>query len=553
MQQLLTAGFGLLLAVFGAFGILSVEAGLKSEYTNSLAALDAQRALLAEHLIMLQQRQQATSRAYFLDPAQDAHQRFESATNEFASTLDQLQQLTNDAAGIALLAKARTLCNSGTAETESLFALEAAGHHDGVIAELAHSVGLSKQIRQSLDDYKAYSVENFKQRLERQRTASNRAIWLSSLFLALGVLVAIGCAMTIIRVVGKRVRGAQGAIAAIARHDLSGKPIRVTTDDNLGKTLTAVNLMRQNLSDVVGSMLQIAGQLSKASGTLATASTEHADGAQKQRMQAEQFAISLREMSEVVTQVAQHAGAVALAADRADDSVRQGDQAVSQTVAKIEQIAVESSEVNESIRKLEISSQQISSAANLIRGIAEQTNLLALNAAIEAARAGEQGKGFSVVAAEVRRLAERTAVATCEIDQTVSVMAQQTEATMQKTRGAQMRVSEGVTLASGTRESLVHVQQAIGEVEQMTVQIAAATSQQAASTRELQQSLDQIVMTMTASAAAAEHSSEASRRLSELSDKMNSDKMNSQFSEFVLPQPEAREEVPLIRAVGACA
>lgn len=184
----------------------------------------------------------------------------------------------------------------------------------------------------------------------------------------------------------------------------------------------------------------------------------------------------------------------------------------------------------------------------MIRGIAEQTNLLALNAAIEAARAGEQGKGFSVVAAEVRRLAERTAVATCEIDQTVSVMAQQTEATMQKTRAAQMRVSEGVTLASGTRESLVHVQQAIGEVEQMTVQIAAATSQQAASTRELQQSLDQIVMTMTASAAAAEHSSEASRRLSELSDKMN-----SQFSEFVLPQPEAREEVPLIRAVGACA
>ena len=192
-------------------------------------------------------------------------------------------------------------------------------------------------------------------------------------------------------------------------------------------------------------MRQIAGQLSQASAELSTSATKHAGGAQKQRAQAEQFACSLQEMAEVVAQVAEHAGAVARAADRAGDSARQGDRAVAQTVAKIEQIAAESSEVNESIHKLEISSQQIGNAANLIRDIAEQTNLLALNAAIEAARAGEQGKGFSVVAVEVRRLAERTAVATGEIDQMVTEVAQQTEATMRKTRAAQVRVSEGVT------------------------------------------------------------------------------------------------------------
>ena len=251
MRQLLTASFGLLLAVFGAFGILSVESILKGERTDALASIDAQRALLAEHLIMLQQRQQATSRAYFLQPLQDAHVRFRDATNEFASTFDRLQQLTTDAAGQALLAKSRNLVALGTVGTESMFTLEAAGDHDGVIAALAQSVGLSKQIRQSLDDYKAYSMQSFNQRLELQRTTSKRAIWLSSLFLALGALVAISCAMTIIRIVDTRVRHAQGAIAAIAGHDLSGEPLSVTTNDDLGKTLTAVNIMRQNLSDVV--------------------------------------------------------------------------------------------------------------------------------------------------------------------------------------------------------------------------------------------------------------------------------------------------------------
>jgi methyl-accepting chemotaxis protein len=530
MRQLLLMGFGLLLAVLVAIGILSVGSSLSGERTNSLAALDAQRTLLAEHLIMLQQRQQATSRAFFLQPSDDARHRFEDATKEFSSTFDKLDRLTTDPAGRNLLSKARALCTAGTAETESMLSLEAAGQHDGVLAELTKSVTLSKQIRQSLDDYKAYSMQRFDAQLENQRVASNRSIWLLSLFLVLGALVAIGCAMTIVRIVDKRVRGAHEAIEAISRHDLSGKAIAVTTGDDLGQTLTAVNEMRDNLSGVVGAMRHIAGQLSQASSELASTSAQHAGGAQEQRAQAQQFATSLREMAEVIAQVAQHANTVAHAADRAQESARKGDQDIAQTVSKIEQIAAQSTEVNESIHRLEISSQQIGNAANLIREIAEQTNLLALNAAIEAARAGEQGKGFSVVAAEVRRLAERTNAATREIDRMVSEVAQQTEATMHKTRDAQERVGEGVALASGTRASLTLVQQAIGEVEQMTSQIAAATSQQAASTSELQQNLDRIVAMMAASAEAAEHSSNASRHLSDLSEKMD-----SQFAEFVLP------------------
>lgn len=530
MQQLLAAGFGLLLAILGAIGAISVRSSLNSERTNTQAALDAQRALLAEHLIALQQRQQATSRAYFLQPAEDAQRRFEDASREFSATFDRLQQLTTEASGQALLTKARTLCAAGTAGTEAMFALEAAGHHEGVIAELSRSVALSKQIRQALDDYRAYSMQSFDQRAEAQRRAANRAIWISSLFLALGALAAMACATVILRIVRRRIHGAQSAIHTIANHDLSAEPLPVTTHDDLGKTLGAVNSLRTNLSGIVGAMRLIAHQLSDASSQLAGAAAEHSAGADRQHAQAEQFATSLREMSEVIGQIAENSNTVALAADRANDAVRKGDRAIAQTVSKIEQIAVESSQVNETIDKLRLSSQQIGSAANLIRDIAGQTNLLALNAAIEAARAGEQGKGFSVVAAEVRHLAERTEAATREIDQTVAEVAEQTDATMLKSHAAQAHIREGVVLASDTRELLDLVQRSIQEVEQMTTQIAAATTQQAASTQGLQQNLDRILTLMSASAATAKQSSEASRELTELSEGMN-----SQFSKFVLP------------------
>jgi hypothetical protein len=73
LQQLLGAGFGLLMVIAMVTGAQSVQRDLESKRISSLAAQHARRALLAEHLIMLQQRQQATSRAYFLQPSGDAH------------------------------------------------------------------------------------------------------------------------------------------------------------------------------------------------------------------------------------------------------------------------------------------------------------------------------------------------------------------------------------------------------------------------------------------------------------------------------------------------
>lgn len=530
VQQLLTLGFGLLLTVAAVIGAVSVRTDWRMGQDNLLAARYAHRALMAERLIMLQQRQQATSRAFFLQPSADARRRFDEATRDFAATFAELSLTTTDARGLALLARARSACDAGTRELGLMFELEQHGNHAGVLEELTRSVSISKQIREALDGYRSYSVGQSEELEKKQQSAARQAIWGSSIAFGAGILLAIASGLMTIRTVGARVRRAHGAISAIANRDLSGEPIEVRTSDELGCALIAVNQMKDRLAQVVGGMRGIASQVSSSSIELAATAQDSASRADEQRSEAQRFADSLRELAAVVAQIAEHASSVSGAAARAAEAARNGDGAVAATVAKMEEIALESSAVGESIHELSRNSEQIGGAANLIRDIAGQTNLLALNAAIEAARAGELGRGFAVVASEVRRLAERTAAATREIDTMVTAVSERTADTLDKTRREQSRIAEGVELAAATRRSLSHIRSAVGDVEAMTTQIAAATTQQLSSTRELSHNLERILGTAAASAAAAQQSSLASVDLSKLSELIH-----HELSGFVLP------------------
>ena len=529
IQQLISLGFGLLLLVTGLIGALGVTTSLSVQRMNQQAELDTRRALLAEHLVMLQQRQQATSRAFFLQPSADARRRFDEATRDFQTTYDQLAQMTTDDQGRRLLADAGSACQAGNAVLADMFRLEEAGRHADMLDELTRSVSVSKRIRENLDKFRNYAQARADELAREQHRSTTRAVWLSSTAPGLGILLAVICGTMIVRIVGARVRQAQSAIDAVANRDLSGASIEVHAHDSLGDALVALNRMKDGLSHIVHDMRQIAVQVASASVQLAATAQNSAENSHTQRSQAELFATAVTEMASVVEQIAENAAAVSKAANGAAEFARQGDEAVAASVAKMEQIAAGSTAVAESIEALAGHSERIGQAANLIREIAEQTNLLALNASIEAARAGEQGKGFAVVASEVRRLAERTAAATAEIDGMVTAVTRQTGMTLEKTRTEQGCVNEGVALASATRQALEQIRGSVGSVESMTAQIAAATTEQSSATQELQQTLNQILEMVSASDVAAEDTSAACKELSHLSERMR-----QELSEFIL-------------------
>ncbi len=146
----------------------------------------------------------------------------------------------------------------------------------------------------------------------------------------------------------------------------------------------------------------------------------------------------------------------------------------------INEIAGSVDQASTSIRELGTQSERISSVVAVIREVADQTNLLALNAAIEAARAGEQGRGFAVVADEVRKLAERTAMSTREISEMVESVRSGARAAVERMELAVVRVSAGVERAEGASTSIREIgaasRNAVGMVSEITDAIREQTT-----------------------------------------------------------------------------
>lgn len=162
-------------------------------------------------------------------------------------------------------------------------------------------------------------------------------------------------------------------------------------------------------------------------------------------------------------------------------------------------IAGEMNQTNESVaalsgllKSLSQRSQDISKITNVIRDIADQTNLLALNAAIEAARAGEQGRGFAVVADEVRKLAERTSVATVEIATVVNSILSETDKAMSNMTQTVSSVDNSVQLTAQARERMMTISQAMQQVVDKIGDIALSTGEQHNATTSMAQSTESI-------------------------------------------------------------
>lgn len=223
-------------------------------------------------------------------------------------------------------------------------------------------------------------------------------------------------------------------------------------------------------------------QLSQASKAIAAATSvnessvqELHDGASQQALEIEQALQQIEQMTDVVYKVAVNAKQAETAMQQAIRTVEEGDIAMNRTVDGIQAIHTTVTEMAEKVKHLGEASQRISAVVELINRFANQTNLLALNASIEASKAGESSKGFAVIAAEVRALAQQSAEATKEIRELVtSIQAETNEVVAAMESSKDMVVAE-TQLVDETRQSLNKITATSAQIDKLIATTAQAT------------------------------------------------------------------------------
>jgi len=232
---------------------------------------------------------------------------------------------------------------------------------------------------------------------------------------------------------------------------------------------------------------------------------------------------SMEQMSGVSRDIAQSAAAVDEVARETRETARNGAKDVERVVRSMEEIRSGVRDINNKITHTGSKAQQISDAVASIDEIADETHMLALNAAIESAAAGEYGRRFGVVAAEVRRLAERTREFTDEANRLMEEVRSSTQSSIEATEAGVQSVEQGVDMTKQAGQALSGILEMTDRTAQSTQQIAASTEEQDASTAEVRQQLEDISGKLKESAESLQRSKEIAYRLNEVSDRMSTE------------------------------
>jgi methyl-accepting chemotaxis protein len=338
-----------------------------------------------------------------------------------------------------------------------------------------------------------------------------------------------------------------GSASQLAEYDLTNDIDKKHVDrkDEIGAIALAVQKVTDNLKgllnevsknseQVAASSEELTATLSQQStvaGEVATTINDIAKGSSEQAENTSIGSVKLSDLSVVIEEENKHIEQMENASNTVDKLVNEGLDVSEQLSDATKQSSDASQLVYESILKTNESSAKIGEASNVIASIAGQTNLLALNAAIEAARAGEAGKGFSVVAEEIRKLAEQSTTSTQGIDEIVSVLKSDADVAVKKMEEAReivkvqeesvnltiekyKEISNAMEDAKRAVEILTEASEVMEqrkvEVERIMENLASVSENNAAATEEASAAMEE-------QTASIEEISNASEGLSELS------------------------------------
>jgi methyl-accepting chemotaxis protein len=512
ISRRLTLGFGILiiLSLLLAGAGIWADAQLDSILDEALS-LSQQRLTIGEIESALQAQMEAEM-SYLLQPDEDRLTEYAQNKATVLELLDEYATLTD----ARTVGNYRAKYDQLTQSIDHHLDLAKSGDLEGAIAsEFEQSDQLLENLRadieaeeQRLDDLMEVNSERDK----RTHTLTYGVLASLGIIIPLvSAALAFFTARSITQPTALLTQDAQ----RLTGGDLS-KTISSPGKDELTTLAGSFEAMRSELAGIIKNMQSAVGRAAAASAELAAQAQHQAAASTEQAASVSEVTASVEELNRAAQSIAETADRVAHAAEQALNGAQIGQEAASASVQSSENVQAKMSALSERITALGEQSRQVGAIVALIGDIANETHLLSLNASIEAAGAGEHGKRFAVVAAEVKRLAERAATAAGEVRNVVTEMQGAVNSAVVAVESAAREVSIAARQAQDTGQAIGSIVEQVSDSAQAAREISVTTQQQQTASSQLVIAMHDLSTLAEQMAAASRDASQSATQLSEI-------------------------------------